>query len=207
MAQVAIEHDLLVVCDETYEYFMYGEQRHVTLATFPGMWERTLTSYTFTKAYAMSGWRLGCIVGPKQLLEPLRKVHEHTASFVSPFVQAAGIAALDGPQNHIEGWRLSCETLRSVVAARLNSVPGLDCAVPQGATFVFPRYSANCTSAELSPSKGRLNRVQDENCCPARVVRQVRLTSRLSTFGRSSPRTNTSVSTKLNALTYSRSYL
>ena len=66
MAQVAIEHDLLVVCDETYEYFMYGEQRHVTLATFPGMWERTLTSYTFTKAYAMSGWRLGCIVGPKQ---------------------------------------------------------------------------------------------------------------------------------------------
>ena len=114
MAQVAIEHDLLVVCDETYEYFMYGEQRHVTLATFPGMWERTLTSYTFTKAYAMSGWRLGCIVGPKQLLEPLRKVHEHTASFVSPFVQAAGIAALDGPQNHIEGWRLSCETLRSV---------------------------------------------------------------------------------------------
>jgi|TARA_B100000315_G_scaffold248649_1_gene278757 aspartate/methionine/tyrosine aminotransferase len=107
VAQVAIEHDLLVVCDETYEYFMYGEQRHVTLATFPGMWERTLTSYTFTKAYAMSGWRLGCIVSPKQLLEPLRKVHEHTASFVSPFVQAAGIAALDGSQNHIEGWRLS----------------------------------------------------------------------------------------------------
>ena len=81
MAQVAIEHDLLVVCDETHEYFIYDEQRHVILTTFPGMWERTLTSYTFTKAYAMSGWRLGCIVGPKQLLEPLRKVHEHTASF------------------------------------------------------------------------------------------------------------------------------
>ena len=81
MAQVAIEHGLLVVCDETHEYFIYDEQRHVILATFPGMWERTLTSYTFTKAYAMSGWRLGCIVGPKQLLEPLRKVHEHTASF------------------------------------------------------------------------------------------------------------------------------
>jgi len=150
VAQVAIEHDLLVVCDETYEYFMFGEQQHVTLATLPGMWERTLTSYTFTKAYAMSGWRLGCIVGPKQLLDPLRKVHEHTASFVSPFVQAAGTAALDGPQDHIEGWRLSCETLRSVVAARLNSVTGLDCAVPQGATFVFPRYSADYTSAELA---------------------------------------------------------
>ncbi len=149
-AQVAIEHDLLVVCDETYEYFIYGGQRHVTIANMPGMWERTLTSYTFTKAYAMSDWRLGCIVGPKELLEPLRKVHEHTASFVSPFVQAAGTAALDGPQDHIEGWRLSCETLRSVVAARLNSVPGLACAVPEGATFVFPRYSAAYTSAELA---------------------------------------------------------
>ena len=116
-ARIATEHDLLVICDETYEYFIYGSQRHVTLATLPGMWE-TLTSFTFTKAYAMSGWRLGCIVGPKELLEPLRKVHEHTASFVSPFVQAAGTAALDGPQDHIEEWRLSCETLGAVVAPK-----------------------------------------------------------------------------------------
>ncbi len=76
------------------------------------------------------------------------------------------------------------------------------------ATWWPRRRSLNPASPlKMSPSKGRLNRVQDENCCPARVVRQVRLTSRLSTFGRSSPRTNTSVSTKLNALTCSRSYL
>ncbi len=148
-ARIATEHDLLVICDETYEYFIYGSQRHVTLATLPGMWE-TLTSFTFTKAYAMSGWRLGCIVGPKELLEPLRKVHEHTASFVSPFVQAAGTAALDGPQDHIEEWRLSCETLGAVVATRLNDVPGLACPAPQGATFVFPRYSAKYLSAKLA---------------------------------------------------------
>ena len=151
-AKIATEHDLLVICDETYEYFVYGSERHVTLASLPGMWDRTLTSYTFTKAYAMSGWRLGCIVGPQDLLEPLRKVHEHTASFVSPFVQAAGTAALDGPQDHIEEWRLDCESLRTVVAARLNEVAGLTCTVPQGATFVFPRYSANHSSAELAMS-------------------------------------------------------
>ena len=151
-AKIATEHDLLVVCDETYEYFVYGSERHVTLASLPGMWDRTLTSYTFTKAYAMSGWRLGCIVGPQDLLEPLRKVHEHTASFVSPFVQAAGTAALDGPQDHVEEWRLDCESLRTVVAARLNEVAGLTCTVPQGATFVFPRYSANHSSAELAMS-------------------------------------------------------
>jgi len=151
-AKIATEHDLLVICDETYEYFVYGSGRHVTLASLPGMWDRTLTSYTFTKAYAMSGWRLGCIVGPQDLLEPLRKVHEHTASFVSPFVQAAGTAALDGPQDHIEEWRLDCESLRTVVAARLNEVAGLTCTVPQGATFAFPRYSANHSSAELAMS-------------------------------------------------------
>ena len=151
-AKIATEHDLLVICDETYEYFVYGSERHVTLARLPGMWDRTLTSYTFTKAYAMSGWRLGCIVGPQDLLDPLRKVHEHTASFVSPFVQAAGTAALDGPQDHIEEWRLDCESLRTIVAARLNAVPGLTCTVPQGATFVFPRYSANHSSAELAMS-------------------------------------------------------
>ena len=78
VADVATENDLLVVCDETYEYFTYGFHRHLTLASLPGMWERTLTSYTFTKAYAMSGWRLGCIVGPASLLEPLARIHRKT---------------------------------------------------------------------------------------------------------------------------------
>ena len=58
------EHDLLALCDETYEYFLYGSNHHITLASMPGMWQRTLTSFTFTKAYAMAGWRLGCIIGP-----------------------------------------------------------------------------------------------------------------------------------------------
>ena len=140
VADLAIEDDLLVVCDETYEYFTYGSHRHLTLASLPGMWERTLTSYTFTKAYAMSGWRLGYIVGPAGLLEPLRKIHEHTASFVPPFVQAAGIAALTGPQDHIELWSGQCQSLGVEVADKLNRVPGIHCALPQGATFVFPRY-------------------------------------------------------------------
>ena len=150
VADVATENDLLVVCDETYEYFTYGFHRHLTLTSLPGMWERTLTSYTFTKAYAMSGWRLGCIVGPASLLEPLRKVHEHTASFVSPFVQAAGIAALTGPQDHLETWRRECQRLGEEVADRLNRVPGVHCALPQGATFVFPRYPGGRPSEDVA---------------------------------------------------------
>ena len=150
VARLAQEHDLLVVCDETYEYFLYDSHQHITLATLPGMRERTLTSYTFTKAYAMSGWRLGCIVGAASLLEPLVKIHEHTSSFVSPFVQLAGAQALRGPQDHLALWREECDGLRKQVAERLNSVPGVHCSLPQGATFVFPRCSASMTSNQLA---------------------------------------------------------
>ena len=150
VARLALEHDLLAICDETYEYFVYGSHRHRSLAALPGMWERTLTSYTFTKSYAMAGWRLGCIVGPETLLKPLVKIQEHTASFVSPFVQMAGIAALTGPQDHLKEWRTECERLRTQVAARLNDVAGVHCPLPQGATFVFPRFSAEYSSAELA---------------------------------------------------------
>jgi aspartate/methionine/tyrosine aminotransferase len=99
VSRLCQEHDLLALRDETYEHFLYDSNRHTTLASLPGMWERTLTSYTFTKAYAMAGWRLGCIVGPGQLLEPLSKINEHTDSFVSPFVQMAGVEALRGPKS------------------------------------------------------------------------------------------------------------
>ena len=150
VARVALENDLLVVCDETYEYFVYDSHRHLTLATLPQMWERTITSYTFTKAYAMSGWRLGCVVGPASLLEPLTRVHQHTASFVPPFVQEAGIEALRGPQDHLELWRNECQRLRSWASERLNAVPGVHCPLPQGATFVYPRFPGRDSSSELA---------------------------------------------------------
>ena len=149
VARFAQERDLLVVCDETYEYFIYDSNEHVTLASLPGMWERTVTSFTFTKAYSMSGWRLGCVVAPSEVLAPLVKVQEHTASFVSPFIQMAGLAALQGPQDHIQSWRDECAELRQQVAARLNAVPGVHCPMTEGATFLFPRFSGALTSAEL----------------------------------------------------------
>ena len=149
VARFAQERDLLVVCDETYEYFIYDSNEHVTLASLPGMWERTVTSFTFTKAYSMSGWRLGCMVAPSELLGPLVKVQEHTASFVSPFIQMAGLAALHGPQDHIRAWRDECAELRQKVAARLNAVPGVHCPTTEGATFLFPRFPGALTSAEL----------------------------------------------------------
>ena len=150
VARLAQEQDLLVLCDETYEYFLYGSNRHVTIANLQGMAERTLTSYTFTKAYSMSGWRLGYIVAQSNLLEPLLKIQEQTASFVSPFVQMAGVAALEGPQDHLPKWRQACDELRTHCAGRLSQVPGVHCPLPEGATFLFPRYSADVSSTELA---------------------------------------------------------
>jgi aspartate/methionine/tyrosine aminotransferase len=144
------EHDLLALCDETYEYFLYGSNRHITLASMPGMWQRTLTSFTFTKAYAMAGWRLGCIIGPASLMEPLSRINEHTSSFVSPFVQMAGVEALQGPQDHIAEWLQECNQLRTYVADCLNQVPGVYCPRPQGATFMFPRYPGDMNSEEMA---------------------------------------------------------
>ena len=108
------EHDLLALCDETYEYFLYGSNHHITLASMPGMWQRTLTSFTFTKAYAMAGWRLGCIIGPASLMEPLSRINEHTSSFVSHFVQMARVEALQGPQDHLS------ECHRNVINSELT---------------------------------------------------------------------------------------
>ena len=150
VARLAVEEDLLVLCDETYEYFLYDSNQHLTIANLDGMAERTLTSYTFTKAYSMSGWRLGCIVAQSALLEPLLKIQEQTASFVSPFVQMAGVAALQGPQDHLVQWREDCNELRIRCADRLYQVPGVHCPLPEGATFLFPRFSAAMTSAELA---------------------------------------------------------
>ena len=150
VARLAVEEDLLVLCDETYEYFLYDSNQHLTIANLDGMAERTLTSYTFTKAYSMSGWRLGCIVAQSALLEPLLKIQEQTASFVSPFVQMAGVAALQGPQDHLVQWREDCNELRIRCADRLYQVPGVHCPLPEGATFLFPRFSADMTSAELA---------------------------------------------------------
>lgn len=150
LALLAEEYDLLVLCDETYEYFLYDGKSHITFATLPGMWERTLTSYTFTKSYSMSGWRLGCIVAPSDLLDPLLKIHEHTSSFVAPFIQMAGVEALTGTQMHLDVWQKDCDILRQEVVKILNQTDRMYCPLPEGATFVFPRVSSQYSSVELA---------------------------------------------------------
>ncbi|MBX6340962.1 MAG: pyridoxal phosphate-dependent aminotransferase, partial [Thermomicrobiaceae bacterium] len=101
IAAVAAERDLVVISDEIYEKIVYDGRQHVSLASLPGMAERTLTVNGFSKAYAMTGWRLGYIAGPKPLIDQIMKIHSHSITCATSFAQRGAVAALEGPQEFI----------------------------------------------------------------------------------------------------------
>jgi aspartate aminotransferase len=137
IAGFARDHDLLVFTDEMYEKILYDGHRHVSIATLPGMAERTLTFNGFSKAYAMTGWRLGYVAGPKQYLAEIAKVHSHSATCATSFVQAAGVAALEGPQDFVGDMVAAWDRRRRNVAAGLDAIDGLHCPLVEGAFYAF----------------------------------------------------------------------
>jgi aspartate aminotransferase len=137
IADFAIANDLLVFTDEMYEKILYDGHRHVSLASLPRMAERTLTFGGFSKAYAMTGWRLGYVAGPKPYIAEIEKVHSHSVTCATSFVQAAGVAALTGPQEFIGEMVVAWDRRRRAVAAGLNAIKGLRCPLVEGAFYAF----------------------------------------------------------------------
>ncbi|HEX5499217.1 MAG TPA: pyridoxal phosphate-dependent aminotransferase [Thermomicrobiales bacterium] len=137
IAGFARDHDLLVFTDEMYEKILYDGHRHVSIATLPDMAERTLTFNGFSKAYAMTGWRLGYVAGPKQYIAEIAKVHSHSATCATSFVQAAGVAALEGPQDFVGEMVSAWDRRRRHVAAGLDAIDGLHCPLVEGAFYAF----------------------------------------------------------------------
>lgn len=151
LANLAVKHDLLVIADEIYEKLLYGEAQHHSIATLPGMAERTITINGFSKAYAMDGWRLGYAAGPEELISPLVKVHQYTTNCVPTFLQYGAIAAYDGPQDAVEEMRLEFDRRRRMLVSRLRGMPGVDVDEPRGAFYVFPRLPPSAgTGMELA---------------------------------------------------------
>jgi aspartate aminotransferase len=147
IARVAAEHDLTVISDEIYEHVIYDGHRHVSLASLPELAERTLTCNGFSKAYAMTGWRLGWVAGPPQLLKALRTVHGHVATCAASFTQAAGVAALEGPQDAVKQMVAAWARRRDMVCTRLGALPGVRCPKPEGAFYAFPEVRGTGLSA------------------------------------------------------------
>jgi aspartate aminotransferase len=134
---LAVDHDLWILSDEIYDCLVYeGEQG--SPMKFPGMAERTIYVNGFSKAYAMTGWRLGYAVAPANLIVEMSKIQEASTSCVAGFVQAAGIAALRGPQDFIISMREEYRRRRDNIVKWLNEIDGIDCPTPEGAFYVFP---------------------------------------------------------------------
>jgi aminotransferase len=150
IAALAIKHDLLVFTDEIYCELLYDNRQHVSIAELPGMKERTVLLHGFSKAFAMTGWRLGYACAPAPLIEAMMKVHQYCMLCAPIMSQMAGLEALKMGASAYEDMRLSYEQRRNTIVGRLNGM-GLHCFNPGGAFYVFPEIrSTGLTSKEFA---------------------------------------------------------
>ncbi len=142
LATVVVEADITVVSDEIYEKILYDGAIHLSIgAVSPEAFARTVISSGFAKAYSMTGWRIGYLAGPLDLIKAASKVQDHSTSNVCTFAQYGAIAALEGDQTCVEEMRLAFAQRRQVMFDRLNAIPGLLCPKPDGAFYLFPNIA------------------------------------------------------------------
>jgi len=142
IAEIAADHDLIVLSDEIYEKLIYDGERHYSIASFPGMADRTITINGFSKAYAMTGWRVGYAVAKKEVVDAMSKIQSNTCVCASAASQIAALAALTGPQKCVESMLREYRRRRDLIVNRLNEIEGFSCGTPKGAFYVFPNITA-----------------------------------------------------------------
>jgi aspartate/methionine/tyrosine aminotransferase len=150
IAALARKHDFFILSDEIYAEIQY-EGRHLSIASLPGMAERTIVLDGFSKTYAMTGWRLGFGIMEKQLAQHVSRLMTNSNSCTATFVQKAGHAALAGPQGEVHAMVEEFRVRRSTIVEGLNALPGVTCFMPKGAFYAFPNITGTgMKSAELA---------------------------------------------------------
>lgn len=137
IADIAKKYDLLVISDESYEKMVYDSRRHFSIASFPGMKERTITIHSFTKSYALPQWRIGYIAAPPDFTKYFKKVLEWMNLTCNYMAQKAAHAALTGPQEWVRRITTAFETYRDIAFEGVSAIKGLSCIKPQGGPFLF----------------------------------------------------------------------
>jgi aspartate aminotransferase len=137
LADFSRAHDLMVWTDEMYEKIIYDGRTHRSIGTLPGMEERTLTFNGLSKAYAMTGWRLGYVAGSSSLVSQLNKINSHATTCATSFAQAGGAAALNGPQETISDMVRAWDRRRHMVTDGINRIRGLRTSLVEGAFYSF----------------------------------------------------------------------
>ena len=150
LADLAVQHDLVVLADEIYGRLQY-EGTPLSIATLPGMAERTITLDGFSKTFAMTGWRLGYGILPEWLVPSFSRLVINSVSCTNAFAQFGAIEALIGPQDEAEAYRAEFMARRSIMVDGLNAIPGVSCRMPHGAFYAFPNLTSfGRSSAELA---------------------------------------------------------
>ncbi|MBN1669103.1 MAG: pyridoxal phosphate-dependent aminotransferase [Anaerolineales bacterium] len=157
IAAAAHKYDFWVISDEIYSRLVFDGQQAPSIATLPGMQERTIIVDGFSKTYAMTGWRLGYAIMPEALASRVELLLNHAIGCTASFTQMAGIEALTGPQDAVDHVLAAYQARRDRIVAGLNAIPGVSCQTPQGAFYAFP----NVKSFGL-PSKQLADRILDE---------------------------------------------
>ena len=142
LAQVIVDADIYVVSDEIYEKILYDGVEHISIGSLgEEIFSRTLISSGFAKGYSMTGWRLGYLAGPVEIIKAASTIQGHSTSNVCTFAQYGAIAALESSQDCVEEMRQAFAKRRQVMFERLNAIPGLSTAKPDGAFYLFPDIS------------------------------------------------------------------
>lgn len=142
IAELAVKHDLIVLSDEIYSRILYDGFEHISIVGFPGMAERTIILDGFSKAYAMTGWRLGFGVMPEELVPIISTLQINSNSCTASFSQMAGIEALSGPQDDVSAMVAEFRRRRDTIVEGLSCIKGFSCHTPLGAFYVFPNISS-----------------------------------------------------------------
>jgi bifunctional pyridoxal-dependent enzyme with beta-cystathionase and maltose regulon repressor activities len=156
-----VEHDLIVLTDEIYSELTYDHAAHFSIAALPGMRDRCVFLHGFSKAFAMTGWRIGYACAPAPITDAMMKIHQYAILCTSTMAQDAAIEALEHGAKHVEQMRTEYQHRRNLIVSRFNEL-GLPCFKPVGAFYVFPDVRASgLSSREFLPSsspgeKGRL---------------------------------------------------
>ncbi len=146
VAQVARQHNLLVISDEIYSELTY-EGEHTCLAALPGMWERTIVLNGFSKAFAMTGWRVGYALGPAPIIEAMHKIHQYGIMCASTMGQKAAVEALRNGEEEMRKMVRQYDRRRRIIVNGFNKM-GLSCFEPQGAFYAFPSISTTGMTSE-----------------------------------------------------------
>ena len=146
--ELAEKHDLYIYSDEIYSRMVYEEGRFFSIASLDQARERVILSNGFSKAFAMTGWRLGSVIAPKVVADRMMMLLQTTSSCVSAFVQRAGIAAIEGDQDPVRDMMATYRRRRDLLVQGLNAIPGIQCHLPGGAFYAFPNISSFGLSSE-----------------------------------------------------------